>query len=156
MLSLTGCGDGGPTGVPYDDLGRDVAGVYNPSTVPAQLNMRLVLGTRHNVTGRYDTASGEVRFYGTWTRNGDVMVVSLPGQPGMPAEIRFDITKEEILTEIVPGPFSMAPETAAPEYIRQNVMRLRAGALVAGTQVDINLIRIIVDRTGGGGGLTQS
>lgn len=155
-LAVTGCGDSNPTGVPYRDLGRDLAGIYYASVPEANLNMRLVLGTRHTVTGRYDSPNGLVRFQGTWERDEEVLLVSLPAQEGLPSDVTFSISREEILTEIPRSPFSQTPETDPPEFIRQNIMRLRAAALVAGAQLDLNLIRVITDVTGGSGGPTRA
>lgn len=157
MLILSACSGPGTTGVPYIDLGRDMAGVYNATSPSSNLDMRIVLGTRHNVTGRYEDGSGGItRFEGTWRRQADDLFVTLPSQPGLPAELTFRISREVILTEIPRSPFSMLPENAPPTYLEQEVMRLRGSAIVAGQTLQLDLVRVIVDIPGAGGGPGQS
>ncbi len=150
ILTLTACGDSNPYGLPFVSLGRDWAGVYNPAT-PSNLNMRLVLGTRHNVTGRYEDASGVVRFYGTWGRRRGDLVLTLPAQPGLPVELELGVTREKILTEIPPSPFSLQPENQ-PLFLEQDIVRLRGAAVVAGVLVELDLVKVITDVVGAGGG----
>ena len=152
-LTWAACGSD-PTGVPYRLLGREMAGVYsaNPPTSENK-DLRLVLGTTFNVSGRYEKPSGEiVRFYGTWEREWNTLVVTLDPTPGLPGTIELAITREKIYTVIEPGPFSMRPETAPPLLFEQDIMRLKGTALVEGAPVDIDIIRIITDVVEGGSG----
>ena len=154
--ALVGCGNAGPTDVPYVTLGRDLAGVYNATAPTSTLDMRIVLGTRHTVTGRYEHPSGGiVRFQGTWERQGDRLFVLLGAQEGLPPEIVFDITRETVLTKLPQNPFSFQPENQ-PLFLEQDVMRLRGMAVVAGVPLELDLIRVITDVVGGGGGPTQN
>lgn len=156
VIGLSAC-DHTYTGVPYRELGRDMAGVYNPTDASANLGMRLVLGTRHSLSGRFDGPNGLVRFQGTWVRNGDKLTATINPQEGLPSEIVFDITREKILTEIQRGgPFDMTPENAPAQFFEQDIMRLRTFTVVAGVSVDLNLVRVITDVTGGSGGPTQA
>jgi len=152
VLTLTGCGDGNPTGVPYRDLGRDLAGVYLEATPGSNLSIRLVLGTRHTLTGRYEGDSGEIiRFGGNWERDGAELFVTLQGPGGLPSEVDFVITKETIRTLIPRSPFSMQSENIR-NFLEQDIMRLRGVAVVSGVQLDLDLIRVITDIVSSGGG----
>lgn len=155
-MTLTACGDSNPSAIPYQALGRDLAGVYNATAPEAVLDLRLVLGTRHTVTGRYEPSPGQiVRFGGTWERRGNTLFVTLDSQNGLPSGIEFDISRETILTEIEPGPFSLQPENQ-PLFLEQKVLRLTGAATVAGIQLDLELIRVITDVVSGGGGQTAN
>jgi hypothetical protein len=145
MLTLAGCESGNPTGVPYRELGRDLAGVYTPATPGTNLGLRLVLGTRHTLTGRYAGASGEIiRFEGTWERDGPELFVTLRGPDGLPVGMDFDVTKEKVRTLIPRSRFDLTPEYIL-KFFEQNIMRLRGVAVVNGIQLELNLIRIISD-----------
>lgn len=150
-LVLVGC-SGDPTGAPYRSLGRDMAGVYNGTLPASERGFWLTLGTRHTVSGRYEDTSGElVRFEGTWDRRGDILLIMLSPQDGLPSEFQFDITREKIYTELERSPFSMRPETDPPDFLEQDIMKLSGVAVVAGVQTDLELTRIILDVVGGGG-----
>lgn len=156
LLATAGC-DANPAGLPFATLDREMAGVYNAATPGANLNLTLVLGTRHTVTGRYEHPSaGLIRFGGTWERRGDRLTVTLDRGDGLPSLLEFDVTREEVRTEIVPGPFSMIPENAPPLFLIQEIVRLRGSAVVAGVRLDLDLVKIISDIGGGGGGPTQT
>ncbi|MDH3733891.1 MAG: hypothetical protein OEU54_10175 [Gemmatimonadota bacterium] len=151
MLTLTGCGSGGPTGVPYRELGRDLAGVYLESIPGSNLGMRLVLGTRHTLTGRYESESGEIiRFQGTWERDGNELFVTFDG-PELPSGADLGVAKETIRTLIPRSPFSMEPENVR-NFLEQEVMRISGVTVVRGVQIQLDLIRVITDIVSGGGG----
>ncbi|MDX1394930.1 MAG: hypothetical protein R3195_11075 [Gemmatimonadota bacterium] len=153
-LTWAACGSD-PTGVPYRQLGREMAGVYSAQPPTAEnKDLRLVLGTTFNVSGRYESLSGEIaRFYGTWERAGNTLLVTLDPTPGLPGTIELAITREKIYTEYVDNnPFSMRPENAPPLFTEQDIMRLRGMVLVEGTPVEVNLTRIITDLVEGGDG----
>ena len=151
LLTFTGCESGNPTGVPYRDLGRDLAGVYIPATAGTNLGMRLVLGTRHTLTGRYEGDGGEViRFEGTWERNGPELIVTLQGPRGLPSEIELGITKETARTLIPRSQFSTEPEHIL-NFLEQNIMRLRGVTALRGIQLELDLVRVITDVVSTGG-----
>ena len=157
MVILTGCGGGGPTGIPYSDSDFFMAGVYNATSPSSDLGMRLVLGSRHSAAGRYEHPSGDtIRFSGTWAGRRTKLFVTLEPREGLPPQIEFDVSREKLLTEVQPSRFSMRPENAPPLFLERDVMRLRGVAMVAGRQVELDLVRIIVIGIGSGGGPGRS
>lgn len=156
ILALAAC-DANPSGLPYRSVGRDMAGVYLSEAPASTLDLRIALGTRYAVSGRYTKSDGAfVSFSGSWERNGDRLIVTLTPQPGLPTEIVLDISREEILTEIEPGPFSLTPETAPPQYFRQRIVRLTGTTTVEGQSLHLDLVRVVSDVTSGGGGQTAN
>lgn len=152
ILTLAACGDSNPHGLAFVDFGRATAGIYRPAISASNLNMRLAIGTRHTLTGRYETSSGEVvRFEGTWQREAFTLFLSFPQQQGLPAELVLEIRRETILTKIEPGPFSMQPENQ-PLFLENKIVRLRGAVVIAGVPLDLNLVRVITDVVGAGGG----
>ena len=156
-LTMAGCGGASPTAVPYVSLGRDLAGVYNPSEPSTSRNMRLVLGTRHNLTGRYENSAGDdVRFEGTWERlrNG-TLVLMFDGHPGLPADVALQVSSETVVTEIPPSPFAVGPP-GPPLFRTQEFRRLHGEVDIEGTLVELDLFRIITTIGAGNGGQTAN
>jgi len=151
-LTAVGCGSSA-TGVPYVSLGRELAGVYNPTDPSSGRNVRLVLGTRHNLSGRYDNASGqEVRFYGTWSHRRDGrLALSFEGAPGLPAEVVLEVSQETAVVEVPPSPFAVGPP-GPPIFRMSEIVRLQGQLDVEGAAVQLNLFRLIVTLGSGDGG----
>lgn len=156
-FTAVGCGGSNPTGVPYVSLGRDLAGVYNPTDPSSGPNVRIVLGTRHNVSGRYDNASGqEVRFYGTWEHRRDGrLVLSFDGTPGLPTEVVLEVARETTTIDITPGVMPGLPQPD-PLFRTTDVVRLRGELDIGGTLVELDLFRLAITTGSGDGGLTSN
>ena len=149
MLVFAGCEtDSNPYGPPYLDLGRLLAGNYVPTSPGTNQGLRLSLGSRHTVAGRYDSASGElVRFYGTWDRVGDRLFLQLDAAPGVPSTIELAYARETILTLIPTNPLPRdedAPDDSE-RFLQQDIMRLVGTAVVGGVSLNLDLARVITD-----------
>jgi hypothetical protein len=155
-FTAVGCGSN-PTGVPYVSLGRDLAGVYNPTDTSSGANVRIVLGTRHTVSGRYDNASGqEVRFYGTWEHRRDGrLVLSFDGAPGLPTDAVLEVSQETLVQDITPEGMPGLPQPD-PLFRTQDIVKLRGQILIEGTPVELDLFRVAVTFGGGEGGQTAN
>lgn len=154
VLLLAGC-DANPAGLPFQTVGRDMAGIYLSQAEAANLDMRIALGTRFSVSGIYKKSTGEnVRFSGSWERQGDRLVMTLSPQPGIPSEITLDISREETLTEIPVDTSRLGggDPDAPPQFVRRRVVRLTGGVTVEGQTLQLDLVRVITDVTGGGSG----
>ena len=155
LLAFTGCADNNPYGVPYYENGYLLAGIYVPAVEGAASGFRLVLGSRHTVTGRYEGPNGEfVRFEGAWERNAGRVTVTLDAAAGVPSTIEFTFNRETVLIPIAsaPGPRDEDAPDTSQQFIERDVMRLLGGATVAGETVTLNLTRTITEVVTIGGG----
>lgn len=158
-LLIAGCGDSNPTGVPYSSLGYDLAGIYTPAEGSAK-NVRLVLSTRYNLTGRYENAFGEdVRFYGDWERRPDGrLTLYINRGVGMPGEIVLDVAQERVSTSVPVPPPGIGPAgpPQPPRIFFTDLRRLRGDVDIEGTLVELDLSSVIVSSGASGGGQTAN
>jgi hypothetical protein len=158
-LLVVGCGGSNPTGVPYSSLGYDLAGIYTPAEGSAK-NVRLVLSTRYNLTGRYENAVGEdVRFYGDWERRPDGrLTLYMDGGVGLPGEVVLDVAQERVSTSVPVPPPGIGPAgpPQPPRIFFTDLRRLRGEVDIEGTLVELDLSSVIVTSGAAGGGQTAN
>lgn len=155
VVTLAGCGSEQPSEPPYIALGRDMVGVYTSQTPTTHKNLEMALGSRYSVSGKYDGAAGVVRFYGEWERRGSTLYITLEPQAGLPPAFEFDVTREQLRTEISPETVDMR-ETVPAVYLEQDIVRLHGTVIIEGEQIQIDLIRVINDIVSGGGDQTAN